>query len=383
MTLIEPTWDEARIRARSVANRLESEKCEVSKAAGRITAEDCPSFVNLPTYQTSAMDGYALSSAEGRWKIIGEVRAGEPFSGQLLEGEAVSIATGAVIPEGTFGILRWENATVVDGYVSGQTTKAKDFRPVGEEAQLGEILIARGETVSPGMVGLLAAAGYDYISVVKRPRISLLLLGDEIMHSGIPNNGLVRDSLGVQLPLWLERLGCEVVSIEYISDDLNATVEALERATHHSDVTVTTGGTADGPRDFFHAAVARLDGVIHINKVAVRPGHPQVLGEISAIPLLGLPGNPLSAVVALMTLGVPLINSLLGKEHVDLPLISTQEELKAQPNFTRLIPGKLHHGEFESGKYLGSAMLRTLATADGFAVCTSPWTSLRWLELPL
>lgn len=383
MTLIEPTWDEARIRARSVANRLESEKCEVSKAAGRITAEDCPSLVNLPTYQTSAMDGYALSSAEGRWKIIGEVRAGEPFNGVLHEGEALSIATGAVIPEGTFGILRWENATVVDEYVSGQTTKAKDFRPAGEEAQLGEILIAPGETISPGMVGLLAAAGYDYVSVVKRPRISLLLLGDEIMHVGIPTNGLVRDSLGVQLPLWFERLGCEVVSIEYISDDLNATVDALERATHHSDVIVTTGGTADGPRDFFHAAVARLDGVIHINKVAVRPGHPQVLGEISAIPLLGLPGNPLSAVVALMTLGVPLINSLLGKEHVDLPLISTQEELIAQPNFTRLIPGKLHNGEFESGKYLGSAMLRSLATADGFAVCTSPWTSLRWLELPL
>ena len=127
------------------------------------------------------------------------------------------------------------------------------------------------------MVGLIAATGYDEIEVFKKPKVALLLLGDEIQLSGIPSDGLVRDSLGPQLPGWITKLGCEVAHIEYVPDDLDLTLKAINQATKEFDFVITTGGTADGPRDFLKIAVDKLNGSLIVDKVACRPGHPQVL----------------------------------------------------------------------------------------------------------
>ena len=192
----------------------------------------------------------------------------------------------------------------------------------------------------------------------------------------------MRDSIGPQLPSWLELLGCEVTHIEYVSDQLDLTVAAIENAASNFDLVVTTGGTADGPRDFLHIAIEKLFGNLLVNKVACRPGHPQLLAEIKSTPLLGLPGNPQSAIVALMTLGQPLINSMFGRQLIELPIIESSDTFEAQPGFTRLVLGSISNGKFEIGSHLGSAMLRSLAHAEGFAICTNPPTSLRWLGLP-
>ena len=381
--MVDLNWDIARAKAGEQANRLSSESTQLSSSIGRVISKNLYSLVDLPTYQTSAMDGFAVSSARGNWFIIGDVKAGKPFQGLLKDGEALSIATGAVIPNGTFGILRWEDAHVLNGYVSGETTREKDFRGIGEEARKGETLIEAGTTLTPGMVGLLAAAGHDQIQVITKPKVSLILLGDEILFSGLPTNGCVRDSLGVQLPGWLERLGCQVNKITHESDQLESTKSILLTNCEESDLVITTGGTAGGPRDFLHRAIVELGGEIIIDKVAVRPGHPQLLGKVNDTLILGLPGNPQSAIVGLMTLGKPIIESMLGKTPKALPNITTTDIFEAQENFTRLVPGKLVNGVFTIGKYLGSAMLRSLAHADGFAVCTNPVTTLRWLELPI
>ena len=381
--MVDLNWDIARAKAGEQANRLSSESTQLSSSIGRVISKNLYSLVDLPTYQTSAMDGFAVSSARGNWFIIGDVKAGKPFQGLLKDGEALSIATGAVIPNGTFGILRWEDAHVLHGYVSGETTREKDFRGIGEEARKGETLIEAGTTLTPGMVGLLAAAGHDQIQVITKPKVSLILLGDEILFSGLPTNGCVRDSLGVQLPGWLERLGCQVNKITHESDQLESTKSILLTNCEESDLVITTGGTAGGPRDFLHRAIVDLGGEIIIDKVAVRPGHPQLLGKVNDTLILGLPGNPQSAIVGLMTLGKPIIDSMLGKTPKALPNITTTDIFEAQENFTRLVPGKLVNGVFTIGKYLGSAMLRSLAHADGFAVCTNPVTTLRWLELPI
>lgn len=381
--MVDLNWDMARAKAGEQANRLSSETTQLSSSIGRVISKNLYSLVDLPTYQTSAMDGFAVSSARGNWFIIGDVKAGKPFQGLLKDGEALRIATGAVIPNGTFGILRWEDAHVLHGYVSGETTREKDFRGIGEEARKGDTLIEAGTTLTPGMVGLLAAAGYDQIQVISKPKVSLILLGDEILFSGLPTNGCVRDSLGVQLPGWLERLGCQVNKITHESDQLESTKSILLTSCEESDLVITTGGTAGGPRDFLHRAIVELGGEIIIDKVAVRPGHPQLLGKVNDTLILGLPGNPQSAIVGLMTLGEPIIDSMLGKTPKALPNITTTDIFEAQENFTRLVPGKLVNGVFTIGKYLGSAMLRSLAHADGFAVCTNPVTTLRWLELPI
>ena len=381
MTLVEPSWDEARSAAANLCNHLGSVWLPLNEALDRIIAIDAKPLVELPTYETSAMDGYVVAGI-GPWKLVGEIKAGAPFKGVMKSGEALGIATGAVIPDGAFGVLRWENAKIEGDLVIGETTERKDFRPAGEEAKLNEILISKGSKLTPARIGLLAASGYDSIEVSIKPKVGVILFGDEIQLSGIPRDGLVRDSLGPQIPAWIEKLGCEIISIEYVSDNLNETISAIDKASKSADIVVTTGGTADGPRDFLHAAISALKGEIVVDKVACRPGHPQLLASVNGKPLIGLPGNPQSAVVALMTLGEPLINSMLGVPKKELPIISTQDTFEAQPGFTRLVLGTLDHGTFSAGQFLGSAMLRSLAHADGFAICTNPTTSLRWLGLP-
>ena len=382
MTLVEPSWDQARSAAANLGRFLGSEMLPIKDATDRILAIDVKPLVELPTYETSAMDGYVVAGA-GPWKLIGEIKAGAPFKGVLQSGQALGIATGAVSPDGAYGVLRWEVATVEGELVNGETSERKDFRPAGEEAKLEDIIISRGSKLNPGRIGLLAASGYDKVEVSAKPKVALILFGDEIQLSGIPKDGFVRDSLGPQIPAWFEKLGCEVISVEYVSDNLEETISAIDKASKSADIVATTGGTADGPRDFLHAAIAALNGEIVVDKVACRPGHPQLLATVNKKPLIGLPGNPQSAVVALMTLGQPLINAMLGIEDKDLPEIKSENKFEAQPGFTRLVLGTLDNGNFEMGQYLGSAMLRSLAHAEGFAICTNPATSLRWLGLPL
>jgi molybdopterin molybdotransferase len=214
-------------------------------------------------------------------------------------------------------------------------------------------------------------------------------LGDELQLAGIPVSGLVRDSLGPQLPGWLERLGAEVVSLTYVTDELESVVRAIVNAGPTCDLIVTTGGTADGPRDHVHAALEKVGASFFVDRVRSRPGHPALLAMInvySPIPLLGLPGNPQSAIVGLMTLGAPVLGAFQGEGLPELTEVITREEIRAPENFTRLVLGNLIDGKFEMGKHLGSAMLRGLVHASGFALVQSGTTpaggKIRWLPLP-
>lgn len=380
----EAHWEQARSQAYESWKKLPSEKVLISLCVDRTLATDALALVELPTYPTSAMDGYAVCG-KGPWKIVGEVKAGAPMKGSLKEGTAVKIATGAVIPDKTFGIIRWEVATVDGENLSGDVKEGQDIRPAGLESKKGEVLAAAGTILNPGVIGLLAAAGYDSLDVVRAPKATIILLGDEIVLDGLPHDGLVRDALGPQLPGWLQRLGVEVIATEYISDELNLVVDAFAKAAKSSDIIFTTGGTADGPRDHVHAAIAELKGELIVDRVKVRPGHPMLLAHINNVPLVGLPGNPQSAIVALLTLGQPVIDALMGRKKVELNQIVTGDDIEVPEGFTRLVLGNVVDGWFEMGEYLGSAMLRGLAHSTGFAVADKSMEEgemIAWLPLP-
>ncbi len=383
--LREAEWSLAREAAVLSAKVLSAETLPLSQCTDRTLACDVAALVDLPTYETSAMDGFAVAG-RAPWKIVGDVKAGTPMHEELLEGTAVRIATGAVIPAGTFGVIRWEIAEVVDGMLTGEVLARGDIRPAGVESRKGEIIAPVGTTLSPAWIGLLASAGHDELQVTRRPRVEIILLGDEIQLEGIPTDGLVRDALGPQLPGWLTRMGAEVVSLNYVEDELSLVVDAIGEASQRADVILTTGGTADGPRDHLHEAIAQLDGEIIVDRVKVRPGHPMLLARVGGVSLLGLPGNPQSAIVALMTLGAPVIDSLLGRTVKELEKVTTRNEIKAREDFTRLVLGNVRGGIFEEGEHLGSAMLRGLAHSSGFAVATQPTCAagsiVAWLPLP-
>ena len=385
----ELSWDEARERAFLASSRLHSERVPLAQGLNRTLTEDAVALVDLPTYTTSSMDGWAVSGS-GPWKIIGDIKAGQPFPDVLAEGTAVTIATGAVIPQGTFGVLRWEKAESIDNYLFGDVTRDLDIRPAGEECSKGDVLLSAGTTLLPSHIGLLAASGYDEVEVTAKPKVALLLLGDELQLKGIPQDGKVRDSLGPQLPGWLNRLGAQVISLEYVADELETVVKAISYASEHADIVITTGGTADGPRDHVHTALKSLNGALHVDKVRSRPGHPMLLATIASgsrsVPFLGLPGNPQSAIVGLMTLGAPVIESFLGVKNLPLQSVESASEISAPKDFTRLVLGNLKDGRFQMGEHLGSAMLRGLAHSTGFAIADSGVTpdggGVRWLPLP-
>ena len=383
--LVEGSWDDARRIAGTSFSRIHTQVIDVALCIGRTVAVDVKSLVDLPTYATSAMDGYAVCG-DGPWQIVGEVKAGLPMKNTLQPGQAVGIATGAVIPAGTFGIIRWEVAIVDGTQLFGDAVENQDIRPPAHECKAGDVLIESGRTLNPAMIGLLAAAGLDTVEVVAKPKVALVLLGDEIQLSGIPSDGLVRDALGPQLPGWLQSLGAEIVSTHYISDQLDLVVDALSTACAIADIVVTTGGTAQGPRDYLHAALDAIDAHVLVDTVKVRPGHPMLLARKGATAILGLPGNPQSAVVALVSLGAPVISSQLGQKEKKIKTVVTASQLTAPQDFTRLIIGNLIDGQFHVAPYLGSAMLRGLAHSDGFAIVTKELTGageqIRWLDLP-
>ena len=388
--LQEADWFDARRVAAGLAARLESEDVAVADLDGRVLAADLAARCDLPSFDTSAMDGWAVSGP-GPWIVVGDALAGGPLPAVLEPGTCVRIATGAVVPGGATAVLRWEDGHAHDGRVSGEVVVGRDIRPRGEECRTGDVVAERGTEATPALVGFCAATGHDTVQVVRRPRVRLLLLGDELQASGIPQDGRVRDSLGPQLPGWLRRAGAEVVAGDHVGDRVDDVVAALRAAVAGADLVVTTGGTAAGPRDHVHAAIEAIGGRLVVDRVRVKPGHPMLLAILPgpdgyAVPLVGLPGNPHSAVVGLMTLALPVIDAQLGRRPGEATLLPAADELRAPQGHTRLIAGVVRDGRFELSPYGGSAMLRGLARSRGFAVvpqgATPPGGLVEWLRLP-
>lgn len=386
----EPSWRQARQMAHSRFTRLAHEEVKISEAIGRVAFHDIHSLCDLPFYTTSAMDGYVVAG-DGPWRITGKITAGKPLVGSLPNNEAVTITTGAVIPTGSLGVLRWEDARVDGEILYGVVSDGQDIRPAALEAQIGETLIYSGTTLSPSHIGLLAASGHDSIIAIKKPRVAFITFGDELLFSGLPHSALVRDSLGPQIPSWISLLGAEVTLTLHVDDDLQEVIKTLASLVNEFDIIVTTGGTADGPLDFLRKALFELSAQLVVDRVKARPGHPMMLAAVKNIegvdiPIVGLPGNPQSAIVALFTLGEPIICALLGKELRKLIPIKTLCALTAPNGFSRLYAGNCISGEFTASEYLGSAMLRGLANSNGLAVAPSGQTQvgevIEWLPFP-
>ena len=389
MTLVEGEWAAARTTAAHLPDPLPAESVDVPDAAGRVLAVDCAALCDLPLDDTSAMDGWAVAGT-GPWRIVGDVRTGVPHGSALRPGQSVRIATGGVMPVGSDGVMRWEVATVAGDVLNGPVEPGQDIRRAGEECRTGESIATAGTEISPALAGLLAATGHDTVQVARRPRAGLLLLGDELQATGIPAPGRVRDSLGPQLPGWLERMGAVVTVRTRVPDELDALVAALADVAAECDLVITTGSTAAGPRDHLHEAIARAGGTLHVDRVAVKPGHPMLLASLHVgeriVPIVGLPGNPHSAISGLVTLGQPVIASMLGRRRAEPSFVPTEEDLRSPAGHTRLVAGNLVDERFVLSPYGGSAMLRGLAQSTGFAVVpagmTPAGTTVEWVPLP-
>ncbi|WP_405012348.1 molybdopterin molybdotransferase MoeA [Kitasatospora sp. NBC_01539] len=359
-------WPEARREARRAAPApVPAEQVEPAAALGRTLAEPLTAVTDLPGFDTSAMDGWAVAGP-GPWRPAGRLLAGSTPA-PLADGRAVEIATGAQLPTGATGVLRREHGRLAHGLLHGQVGPGQDVRPRGQECRRGEVLLPAGTPVTAAVLGLAAAAGHDRLTVRRRPTVELLLLGDELQDSGVPGPGRVRDALGPLLPPWLAAAGAEVTGCRRIGDDRAVLRDAVRHAS--ADVVVTTGGTASGPADFLHPVLAGEGARLLVDGVAVRPGHPMLL---AALPggghLVGLPGNPLAAAAGALTLALPLLHALSGRPAPRRRTESAAVDLPGHPADTRLVPVVRTADGLVPLPFDGPAMLRGLAVAEAVAV---------------
>ncbi|MGW1157461.1 molybdopterin molybdotransferase MoeA [Streptomyces sp. NPDC002519] len=398
------SWPEARAaaaRAARSAPHREPVEVPLDAALGLVLAAPLTALTDLPSFNTSAMDGWAVAGP-GPWDVREEgVLAGHTEQVPLEDGEAVRIATGARIPPDTTAVLRSEHGRMDDkGRLhaalpsdpgrarTGRTptiAHGQDIRPRGQECHAGDQLLPPGAVVTPAVLGLAAAAGYDMLSVRPRPRVEVLVLGDELLTEGLPRDGLIRDALGPMLPPWLRALGADVVTVRRLGDD----AEALHRAVTSStaDLVVTTGGTAGGPVDHVHPTLRRVGAELLVDGVKARPGHPMLLARTRDDQhLIGLPGNPLAAVSGLLTLAEPLLRGLTGRVAPEPYRLPLRGSTHGHPYDTRLVPVVVRADHAVPLHYNGPAMLRGIAAADALAVVppggAQPGQELELLDLP-
>ncbi|MFD8071747.1 molybdopterin molybdotransferase MoeA [Streptomyces sp. NPDC059718] len=364
-------WPRARRIAGSAAGPLGRLSVPLGAALGHALAEPLTALTDLPAFDTSAMDGWAVAGP-GPWRTEGSVLAGQRSAVPLLDGHATVIATGAALPPGTTAVLRREHGRVTaDGHLHatrGGPEPGQDVRPRGQECRGGDELLTAGVLVTPAVLGLAAAAGYDELTVTARPSVEVLVLGDELLDAGAPGGGRVRDALGPLLPAWLTALGAGTVRARRLKDDAGLLQDAVTAST--ADLVVTTGGTAGGPVDFVHPVLARIGARLLVDGVAVRPGHPMLLAELpGGGRLVGLPGNPLAAVSGVLTLAVPLLRTLAGRPAPVAYEARLSGDVHGHPTDTRLVPVVVdEESQAAPLHFSGPAMLRGIATADGMAV---------------
>jgi len=290
----------------------------LADAWGRVGATPVLARLHQPPADVSAMDGYALRAADGalaaRLRVVGAAPAGHPWPGTLGAGEAVRIFTGSFVPAGADTVLLQEDATESDGFVTVNEAVRPDrhIRRAGQDFAHGDVLVPAGRRLTSRDIGLAAAANHPWLAVHRRPRVAILATGDEIALPGepIPPGGIVSSNAHA-LAAFVRSQGGQPIVLPIAGDDL-ASITAGADAARGADLLVTTGGASVGAHDLVQAGLAQRGMALDFWKIAMRPGKPLMFGQVGALPVLGLPGNPVSALVCAVLFLLPALGRLSG-----------------------------------------------------------------------
>jgi molybdopterin molybdotransferase len=297
---------------------LPVETVAVADAPGRHTVADVLSTTDLPPFDNSSMDGYAVRSVDspGPLQILGEIAAGSAPTASVVPGGCVRIYTGAPMPPGADAVVMQED-TRPDG--SGGIVVLEPVKPWenvrfrGEDVRRGGRLVPAGARIDAPQMALLLAGGIDRIDVRRRARVAIASTGDELVPAGQPlGPGQVHDCNAASLAALIRGTGALAEVLPIIRDDPDAAAAALESAFEQADVVVTAGGASVGDRDVIRPAFERIGGTIRFWRIDIRPGKPFFVGERDGRYLLGLPGNPVSAFVTAVLLVLPALRRLQG-----------------------------------------------------------------------
>ena len=293
------------------------EQVPLGDAAGRVTAADVRALVDLPPFPSSAMDGYAVRAADapGTLRLAGRSSAGTPAPRGPAPGEAIAISTGAVVPHGADAVVPVEDARDHGESVEVDSVAVGDnVRPRGGDVRAGEVVFAAGTMLGAAQIGAAAAAGVPVIACAPRPRVAVVPTGSELRRPGEAlSPGQIYESNAALLVVLCESAGAEVVRFDPVADDEEETLAALATALE-ADVVVTTGGVSVGVKDLVRGVLAGLGAEEVFWRVAVRPGKPVAFAVRGESLVFGLPGNPVSSLVAFELFVRPALRALQGAE---------------------------------------------------------------------
>jgi molybdopterin molybdotransferase len=309
--------EEARGRVLAEVSPLRVGHVELERTLGRVLAEDLAATGDVPPFDSSAMDGFALvAGPAGELPVIGESRAGHPFPGLVEPGVAVRISTGAVVPEGADVVVPVERTEEEGGRVRVPTLEpGGNIRRAGEDMRAGETVLRTGTWLGPAELGVAASIGRAELRCAARPRVALVVTGDELVRPGEPlAPGRIYSSNGFALAGQVERAGAELVSRASAPDTAEGTRAALERALADADVVCVSGGVSVGPHDHVRGAMGDLGVEERFWGVGLRPGKPTWFGVRDGTLAFGLPGNPVSAMVTFQLFVRPALAALQGAD---------------------------------------------------------------------
>lgn len=356
------------------------EPVTLAEAAGRILASPVVSSLDLPPFDNSAMDGYAVRAADVsgakpelpvRLRLQARIAAGENFTGELAPGECARVFTGAPVPRGADAVVMQEDTRregddvlVLDG-----VKPQENVRFQGEDVRAGATLAEAGAEISPGLIGLLGAVGVSEVTAGRRPVVGLIATGSELREAGGPlAPGQIYESNRAMLAALIAKAGATPKVYPLVRDSLEATRAALELAFRECDIVVTSGGVSVGELDFVKAAFEALGGELEFWRVAIRPGKPFVFGKHGGKFLFGLPGNPVSAFVTFSLLAHPALRRWQGAGNPALPVLLgvAGESFVNQSDRRHFMRIRVEaDGRFFSAGKQASHALASLARANG------------------
>jgi len=299
----------------------DTERVLLADADGRVLVRSVAAPINLPVFDNSAVDGYAVahadvnSDAATRLPVVGRVAAGQTAERHGARGTAVRIFTGAPMPAGTDTVFMQEDVRPLeDGWVELPPGLARgaNCRPKGEDIAGGDEALAAGRRLEPRGIALVAALGLSHLDVRRRPRVAVFSTGDEIREPGTPLAlATLYDSNRYALTALLRRCGCEVTDLGILRDDRDTMQASLSAAAQAHDLVVTSGGVSAGDEDHVRAAIAGRGSIVFW-RLAIKPGRPVAMGVMNGTPLVGLPGNPVAVFVTFACVVRPLIAAIAG-----------------------------------------------------------------------
>jgi molybdopterin molybdotransferase len=369
---------------------LGAEQVRLEKSLGRVLAQDIQANRDLPPYDVSAMDGFALRAADVagaplELEIIEDIKAGDMPTKTVAAGQCSRIMTGAPMPPGADAVIRVEDTEAVTGSavrILKAVKACNDVRPRGENMRDGDVVLTTGTEITPGVIGVLATVKAAQFAVYRRPRVAILSTGNELEAMNEPvGSDKIPDSNSYALMAQVQALGIEPVLLGIARDDPDELERYLERGLGY-DVLLVSGGTSVGVHDYVRPTIENLGVQMKFWRVAIRPGHPLAFGTTGKTAVFGLPGNPVSSMVCFEEFVIPALRSLMGNPRLYRRTVTARvaHAVKFRPGRTEFIRVQLTRDEAgyiaSSTGTQSSGVLLSMAKADGLMIVPSDSTGL-------